>query len=202
MDLPKSGRNRLEEYLLYLCGKGAVYPLTPRNRLECFLDYLCKHAGGGGGGSVTVDAALSDTSKNPVQNQVIAREIAGINNITDYLSVLLSRGQNRVVMSLSGSTVSLDLERYGGIESFVSDYASGLNAMLLLPSAYLGGNPSNDFLVFSVDGMNPAAAEFRIKSVYNGKLYFVSLAPISMTAVSGQLEVYDLNLPNASGVSF
>ncbi len=71
MDLPKSGRNRLEEYLLYLCGKGAVYPLTPRNRLECFLDYLCKHAGGGGGGSVTVDAALSATSENPVQNKAV-----------------------------------------------------------------------------------------------------------------------------------
>jgi hypothetical protein len=32
---------------------------------------------GGGGGSVTVDAALSETSENPVQNKVIAEALTG-----------------------------------------------------------------------------------------------------------------------------
>ena len=31
----------------------------------------------GGGGSVTVDAALSETSENPVQNKVIAEALTG-----------------------------------------------------------------------------------------------------------------------------
>lgn len=32
---------------------------------------------GSGGGSVTVDAALSETSENPVQNKVIAEALTG-----------------------------------------------------------------------------------------------------------------------------
>ena len=32
---------------------------------------------GGGGGSATVDAALSETSENPVQNKVIAEALTG-----------------------------------------------------------------------------------------------------------------------------
>lgn len=51
---------------------GTVEPVT-------HLEKVIKQYGGsgGGGGSVTVDAALSETSENPVQNKVIAEALTG-----------------------------------------------------------------------------------------------------------------------------
>ena len=47
---------------------GTVAPVT-------HLEKVIEQYGGGGGGSVTVDAALSPTSTNPVQNKVITSKI-------------------------------------------------------------------------------------------------------------------------------
>lgn len=44
-----------------------------------------KNSGGGGGGTITVDSVLSDTSTNPVQNKVITEEFNEINNNLDGL---------------------------------------------------------------------------------------------------------------------
>ena len=45
--------------------------LTPITREEHFLNDIAEAVGSGGGGSVTVDDALSNSSENPVQNKVI-----------------------------------------------------------------------------------------------------------------------------------
>ena len=49
---------------------GTVEPVT---HLEKVIE---QYGGSGGGGSVTVDAALSETSENPVQNKAIAAALA------------------------------------------------------------------------------------------------------------------------------
>lgn len=49
---------------------GAVDPVT-------HLEKVIEQYGGGGGGSVTVDAALSASSENPVQNKAIASALNG-----------------------------------------------------------------------------------------------------------------------------
>lgn len=49
---------------------GTVDPVT-------HLEKVIEQYGGGGGGSITVDAELSETSENPVQNKVIAEALTG-----------------------------------------------------------------------------------------------------------------------------
>lgn len=61
----------------------------------------------GGGGSVTVDSALSTTSTNPVQNKVITEEINDINNAlqNDYQKTMHLYGLGSVKKSNYGSPV-------------------------------------------------------------------------------------------------
>ena len=53
-----------------------------------------------------VDAALSDTSENPVQNKVIAQEIAGQKSALTDLSALVGRKAGMLVDSVSGAIAS------------------------------------------------------------------------------------------------
>jgi len=55
---------------------------------------------GGGGGSVTVDSALSATSENPVQNKVVKAALDGKQDT-------LTAGQN---VTISGNTISADVD--------------------------------------------------------------------------------------------
>lgn len=47
---------------------------------------------GGGGGSLTVDASLSSTSENPVQNKVIYAAIQEINTALTGVDTLIGSG--------------------------------------------------------------------------------------------------------------
>ena len=49
-------------------------------------DGISSGSSGGGGGSVTVDASLSSTSTNPVQNKVITSALNNKVSKTDYAS--------------------------------------------------------------------------------------------------------------------
>ena len=57
-----------EEHFMARAAGASALELEPITREEHFLAAIAS----GGGGSVTVDAALSETSENPVQNKVIA----------------------------------------------------------------------------------------------------------------------------------
>lgn len=63
-------------------------PLDVVNKINEVIDNQ-----GGGGGSVTVDTALSHTSTNPVQNKVITAAISDISatiNIDAYLDLIIA----------------------------------------------------------------------------------------------------------------
>lgn len=70
MALPGTPLTRAEEYLNNIATGEGTIPDVPYTRIEQYLDYIAKN-GSGGGGSATVDDALSTTSTNPVQNKVI-----------------------------------------------------------------------------------------------------------------------------------
>ena len=59
------------------------------------------------GKSITIDAALSDTSKNPVQNKVIKTELDKKANITDIPTSLPANGGN--ADTVGGHTVKADV---------------------------------------------------------------------------------------------
>ena len=75
----------------------------------------------GGGGSVTVDSALSTTSTNPVQNKVITEEINDINNAlqNDYQKIMHLHGLGSVKESNFGSPVEY-ISLYNGANLVVN----------------------------------------------------------------------------------
>lgn len=61
-------------------------------------------SGGSGGGSVTVDTALSPTSTNPVQNKVIYADLAYAADIVD------GKQDKEIIETVTGSTPSITPE--------------------------------------------------------------------------------------------
>lgn len=62
-----------EEHFMARAAGASALELEPITREEHFLAAIAS----GGGGSVTVDAALSASSENPVQNKAIAEALTG-----------------------------------------------------------------------------------------------------------------------------
>lgn len=73
----------------------------------------------GGGTSVTIDAELSETSENPLQNKAISGEISAlrnqISNLNDLISAVQTGGGNLKITTLFDST---DHEKYKDLWSF------------------------------------------------------------------------------------
>lgn len=67
----------------------------PKTELEAAIKYALDHAGGGG--SITVDEALSDTSENPVQNKVIAAALAAAKPLIVNGTFAAGEGGNNTV---------------------------------------------------------------------------------------------------------
>ena len=66
-------------------------------------------SGGGGGGSVTVDTALSESSTNPVQNKAIAKAVNSVNEVTintNQWQLNLTTNQYYYTKTISGMTAS------------------------------------------------------------------------------------------------
>ena len=64
--------------------------------------------GGGSGGSVTVDSALSLSSTNPVQNKVIAHEVNEITNtLSAYGTEISGKEDSPTTVTVSGATPTI-----------------------------------------------------------------------------------------------
>ena len=64
--------------------------------------------GGGSGGSVTVDSALSLSSTNPVQNKVIAHEVNEITNtLSAYGTEISGKEDSPTTTTVSGATPTI-----------------------------------------------------------------------------------------------
>lgn len=77
--------------------------LPPESRIETLLQLLLEELEGGGGGTVVVDSALSDSSTHPVQNKVITANllpaIAGITPNANGSMELYSKDLNTITKS-------------------------------------------------------------------------------------------------------
>lgn len=73
------------EDILQATVDGTSYDEPPQSRVENLLLDLKEiiEQGGGGGGTVVVDKEISETSKNPVQNKVIAEALSKKQDITE-----------------------------------------------------------------------------------------------------------------------
>ena len=86
-------KNRHESFLA--AAASGDTSLTPKDREEILLQNIAEAVSqGGGGGSVTVDSALSGSSENPVQNKVINIALAG-------------KANNPTKTTVSGATPSI-----------------------------------------------------------------------------------------------
>ena len=74
--IPDEPLTRVEQYLNRIATGSGTIPDEPLTRVEQYLAYIAEN-GSGGGGSVTVDSALSSTSENPVQNKVVKAALDG-----------------------------------------------------------------------------------------------------------------------------
>ncbi len=82
-------------------------PLEVVNKINEVID----NQGGGGGGSITVDDALSHTSTNPVQNKVVTAALSDISatiNMDAYLDLIIA-GNTSELPSIIQSTYETDL---------------------------------------------------------------------------------------------
>ena len=95
------------------------------------------------GGGVTIDNALSDTSKNPVQNKVITNALNTKANLTDIPTALPADG---------GNADTVDGKHASEFMQFLGDFRSGsiLDTILTLNSSgyiYFGGSNCTDMPV-------------------------------------------------------
>lgn len=83
-ELPAKGAVSVEtdEGKIYILGAGKV-EIHRTNSKFCPFDWQSSGSSGGGGGSITVDSELSDTSTNPLQNKVTT---AAINEVKSDLA--------------------------------------------------------------------------------------------------------------------
>lgn len=69
-------QSREESYLAKIAGENVEVPENPESRSEYWLKKIAENGTGGtGGGSVTVDSEMSDTSTNPAQNKVVKKYV-------------------------------------------------------------------------------------------------------------------------------
>lgn len=100
-------------------------------------------SGGGSGGSVTVDTALSTTSTNPVQNAVItanlngkAEKITEVNHGTSDTSLALTPNVLHVWGTVGSLTLTLGTGESGVMNEYMFQFDSGSTATTLsLPSS-------------------------------------------------------------------
>lgn len=69
-----------DEQILKSILDGTEYSTPPQSRIESLLLQLkdAIESGGGGGTGITVDDHIDQSSKNPVQNKVIAQSLAAL----------------------------------------------------------------------------------------------------------------------------
>lgn len=91
----------------------------------------CDTGSGGSGGEITIDAEMSDTSENPVQNKVVKSYIDGtVNDINNQISNLNEYDQELFNMiDEANSQISNINTSMGNIDSALDElhnYAQGL----------------------------------------------------------------------------
>ena len=88
-------------------------PLEVVNKINEVIDNQC----GGGGGSITVDDAISSTSTNPVQNKVIYTALSG------------KQATSNLVTSLSSSSTDAQYPSAKCVYDIVGDIESAINTI-------------------------------------------------------------------------
>lgn len=113
-----------------------------------------------------------------------------VNMLAEDLSGIVRRTE--IFMTLSGDVVSLDLSAYGGIAAFAHAFFMGKNALFLLPARYFD-SADTGALSFAVVGAststNPQQMYFSMACVYDGRVYSVTLRPVSENVLSGTLSI-------------
>lgn len=188
--------------LIYSANDDALYykdPTDSNNEIATLGD-----TSGGGGGSVTVDSALSTTSTNPVQNKIITNALNGksndghthtISNITDYPTI---ETQTITVTSptsgsnyFSGGTREITAWKWGKLVTVtVNFYNVGAKASSTSTDTTIGTLPS---------GWHPNATIYARPNTNNNSNIQYSQMSVSS---SGEIRVRIANTSTLTGVTF
>lgn len=99
---------------------------------------------------------------------------------------------NMVPMTLSGGTVTCD----AGFSLIYELFSTQRKTFFFIPQSQY------DYLLFEINRVVASTQSIYLSSIVGGILYQIVLSPASSSSMSGPLTTIDLNLQNASGVSF
>lgn len=153
----------------------------------------------GSGGSVTparivtATGQMSDAQKSQTRDNLGAMSMGEMDDVIAY-----EMARRTVLMAVDGGNLVLDLEDRGGIQSFVSGYAAGLNVVFALPMLYLDQTAANtDILAMQLMGIDQENGVFHFEGVRGGKRYYARMTPINANVLSGPLVIRD-ELPSVT----
>ena len=171
-----SGQSREELLLENILG--ASNEVIPQSRVEVLLKQIADS--GGGGGSVTVDSALSSSSENPVQNKAIysafAQAEVALQGKADKPHNFSNTGSSAAIIAADntiytyGELTSLTITDSAQNISYAVVFTSGTTATTLtVPSGYKA--PNGD--------LTPEANKTYELNVCNGRAVLVAFEAVS-----------------------
>lgn len=154
-----------DEGKIYVLGAGKV-EIHRTNSKFCPFDWQSSGSGEGGGGSITVDSELSDTSTNPLQNKVTTAAINEVNSALETKSDI----NHTHDISASGNPIIMD-NLQGGVP-FSEMVVSGKN--LIVPKSVSRSVNGINFTVNSdksitINGTSTSGTSFMIGSAVLNK---------------------------------
>ena len=197
-ELPAKGAVSVEtdEGKIYVLGAGKV-EIHRTNSKFCPFDWQSSGSGGGGG-SITVDSELSDTSTNPLQNKVTTAAINEVNSILETKSDI-----NHIHdISASGNPVVMD-NLQGGVP-FSEITVSGKNLLTLNKSTFTKDGitaTANDDGSITLNGT--ATADTYIGMWNNLYARSIGVGKITINAIDGQSSTtYYMGIDRREGSSY
>lgn len=150
-------------------------------------------SGGGGGGSVTPESIVAATGQMSDDQKSQTRGNLGAVSMGDMnIAIAANIDRKFVLMTVDSGNLVLDLESWGGIQSFAGRYSAGLNAVFALPMPYLDQTAADsDILSMQLMGIDQNNGIFHFEGVRGGKRYYARMAPISANVLSGPLVIRD-----------
>lgn len=148
---------------------------------------------GGGGGSITVDSVLSDTSTNPVQNKVIKSELDSKVNSSGLASTVINEIESydaiMIRLMRSGDAVTLNV----GFLSLYNGFTVGAGRVY-----FIMPNSQTDVVVLTIDKIDASQGKIYLSSVVDSTLYETVLTSTSNDSMAGTVKTTSLSVATTS----
>ena len=179
-ELPAKGAVSVEtdEGKVYILGAGKV-EIHRTNSKFCPFDWQSSGSSGGGGGSITVDSELSDTSTNPLQNKVTTAAINEVNSTVDALrddvlantAALETKSDINHIHDISASGNPVIMDNLQGGVPFSEMVVSGKNLIGPVQAKALTGDNTNGFFISDSTTSRVIVQKLQPNTTYHIKKY-------------------------------